>query len=351
MPISTLPFNPSPRAANPGAFRAQGGEWMMPAAPALMPGGFRSGSGYGQTAPMLPMPPVPEAPAVPASRPAPVMPSMPMLVRSGAKTMNANQSGVLSDRGTAGAQSGPLSLRRPVPVGRSMRDHPERRLETAARRGSLGAAMMLTRMADNERDRQFQIGRDQAQQQFYRERDAARMAPPAAMPSPPEPAPPPLATPEPPAVDPGFAGPSPLDSGRSLLPPTMVPQDQWNPQVHGTAPAGMFAMGAPVVGAVPIPGTDQMQPFQMGQPKGTPVPKAQPLKPAEAPKIPEGIQYEKDALGRIIGGVYPTYNDQGKLVMRRIDLDGDGVVSPQEQAAAMQAAGQTPGGVKFSRVQ
>lgn len=67
--------------------------------------------------------------------------------------------------------------------------------------------------------------------------------------------------------------------------------------------------------------------------------------------LPEGIQYEKDDSGRIIGGVYPTYNDQGKLVMRRIDLDGDGVVSPQEQAAAMQAAGMTPGGMKFSRVQ
>lgn len=76
-----------------------------------------------------------------------------------------------------------------------------------------------------------------------------------------------------------------------------------------------------------------------------------PTQPTDTPKIPEGIQYEKDAMGKIIGGVYPTYNDQGKLVMRRIDLDGDGVVSPAERAAAMQAAGQTPGGVKFSRVQ
>lgn len=105
-----------------------------------------------------------------------------------------------------------------------------------------------------------------------------------------------------------------------------------------------------MVSSLPIPGTDQVLPIIGGMPKGTPVARSQPPKP-EAPKIPDGIQWEKDAMGKIIGGVYPTYNDQGKLVMRRIDADGNGVVTPAEQAAAMQAAGQTPGGVKFSRVQ
>lgn len=92
-----------------------------------------------------------------------------------------------------------------------------------------------------------------------------------------------------------------------------------------------------MVSSLPIPGTDLVLPIIGGMPKGTPVARSQPPKP-EAPKIPDGIQYEKDAMGKIIGGVYPTYNDQGKLVMRRIDLDGDGVVSPAEQAAAQSAA-------------
>lgn len=116
------------------------------------------------------------------------------------------------------------------------------------------------------------------------------------------------------------------------------------------APYGAYPGAPPMVSSLPIPGTDQVLPIIGGMPKGTPVARSQPVKP-EAPKIPEGIQYEKDAMGKIIGGVYPTYNDQGKLVMRRIDLDGNGIVTPAEQAAAMQAAGQTPGGVKFSRVQ
>lgn len=117
-------------------------------------------------------------------------------------------------------------------------------------------------------------------------------------------------------------------------------------------PPGLYGKeAAPLVSSMPIPGTDSVMPMVMGQPKGTALAKTAPPKPAEAPKIPEGIQYEKDALGKIIGGVYPTYNEQGRLVMRRIDLDGDGVVTPQEQAAAQAAAGTTTGGFKFSLVQ
>ena len=138
-------------------------------------------------------------------------------------------------------------------------------------------------------------------------------------------------------------------------------------------PPGLYGPEAPPpVDVARLPGTDYVAPIfngkvspqtlQMTRPE-TPLPPG--MVPTEAtrggvtykapgpetPKIPEGIQYEKDAMGKIIGGVYPTYNPQGKLVMRRIDLDGDGVVSPQEQAAAAQAAGKTPLGNSFSRVQ
>jgi hypothetical protein len=136
-------------------------------------------------------------------------------------------------------------------------------------------------------------------------------------------------------------------------------------------PPGLYGPEAPPpVDSIPIPNTDMMAPVFNGDVSPQPLPMKQPdapLPPGMVPteanrggityrpkqtdtaKIPEGIQYEKDDMGRIIGGVYPAYNDQGKLVMRRIDMDGDGKVSPAELSAA-QAAGQTPGGVKFSRV-
>lgn len=140
----------------------------------------------------------------------------------------------------------------------------------------------------------------------------------------------------------------PLNDRPPLLPFGTVSQGQQGFPGMAPPPPGLYGEAAPLVSSVPIPGTNQVMPMIQGQPKGAPIERP---KPMEAPKIPEGIQYEKDAMGKIIGGVYPAYNDQGKLVMRRIDLDGNGVVSPAEQAAAMQAAGQTPGGVKFSRVQ
>jgi len=136
-------------------------------------------------------------------------------------------------------------------------------------------------------------------------------------------------------------------------------------------PPGLYGAEAPpAAGIMPLPGSDYGMVMKQGQPVGSTVPLKQPdapLPPGMVPteanrggvtyrpkqtdtaKIPEGIQYEKDAMGRIVGGVYPAYNDQGKLVMRRIDMDGDGKVSPAELSAA-QTAGQTPGGVKFSRV-
>lgn len=140
----------------------------------------------------------------------------------------------------------------------------------------------------------------------------------------------------------------PINDRPPMLPAGTLAQNAMGFPGLAAPPPGMYGEAAPLVSSLPIPGTNQVMPMIQGQPKGAPIERT---KTAEAPKIPEGIQYEKDAMGKIIGGVYPTYNEQGKLVMRRIDLDGDGVVSPAEQSAAMQAAGQTPGGVRFSRVQ
>ena len=178
---------------------------------------------------------------------------------------------------------------------------------------------------------------------------------PPAMPSLPMPSmsPPAMPAAAMPIVPPQLEGSNPL-TGMPLndRPPTLpfgtVGQGMQGFPGIAPPPPGLYGEAPPLVSSIAIPGTTQMQPMIQGQPKGAPIER---FKPAEAPKIPEGIQYEKDAMGKIIGGVYPTYNDQGKLVMRRIDLDGNGIVTPAEQAAAMQAAGQTPGGVKFSRVQ
>jgi hypothetical protein len=128
-------------------------------------------------------------------------------------------------------------------------------------------------------------------------------------------------------------------------------------------PPGLYGPEAPpLAGVMRLPGTDYGMVMKKGEPVGSTLRMAKPdapLPPGMVPtkanrggitysgkqsdttKIPEGIQYEKDAMGRIIGGVYPAYNDGGKLVMRRIDMDGNGVVSPAELSAA-QAAGQTP---------
>lgn len=120
----------------------------------------------------------------------------------------------------------------------------------------------------------------------------------------------------------------------------------------GLPPAGLYKEAPPAAGLMDLPGTDYGMVMKQGQPTGSVVPKSQPKPAAQAAaaKIPEGIQYEKDEMGRIVGGVYPTYNEAGKLVMRRIDLDGDGVVTPKEQAAAEAAARTTSGGFRVSLV-
>ena len=135
------------------------------------------------------------------------------------------------------------------------------------------------------------------------------------------------------------AGPAPLGQP---LPPMQVPAGTLSrmPGLDQGAFKGAYQETPPLMSTVPIPGTDQVQPLVMGQPKGAPVSRAQPPKPAEPPKVPDGIQYEKDALGNITGGKYPAWDDARQTwVIRSIDLDGNGVVSPQERAAANAGAG------------
>jgi hypothetical protein len=60
-----------------------------------------------------------------------------------------------------------------------------------------------------------------------------------------------------------------------------------------------------------------------------------PGKLPKEPKLPDGIQYEKDDLGRITGAVYPSFNQQtGQWGLSRLDLNGDGVVSAAEKSAS-----------------
>lgn len=75
--------------------------------------------------------------------------------------VGANSLSARASDSDGAVRSGPLSTRGATPVGRSMREAPERRLETAARRGDLRATQALVGM------KQQQQGMD-----FARERDA-----------------------------------------------------------------------------------------------------------------------------------------------------------------------------------
>lgn len=63
-----------------------------------------------------------------------------------------------------------------------------------------------------------------------------------------------------------------------------------------------------------------------------------PAETAQTGKAP-AFTYEKDPNGKITGAVYPVQDPQtGAWKLQRADLNGDGVVSPQEAAAASGAA-------------
>lgn len=124
----------------------------------------------------------------------------------------------------------------------------------------------------------------------------------------------------------------------------------------------------------PVEGTDYVIPVMGSRPMGTiPVKqKEQPLPPGMVPQtatrdgvtygtakdandLPKDIRYETDPDGRITGAVYPMQDPKtGQWKLQRMDLNGDGVVSPQEQATAGAAAPQggerkTKSGVTWSR--
>ena len=270
----------------------------------------------------------------------------------------------------AGSTTGSLANRGTRPVGRSAND-PQRMNEMAMRRlRSQGDIVGAARLANSNAWLEARVGgpamRAPMMPMMMPPQPSANRAP---MPMPGTPgqslpapemtmpdagapadaaapaAPPPMDAP-PPSFEQAFnqsplagAGPAPLGQP---LPPMQVPAGTMArmPGLEQGAFKGAYQEAPPLMSSVPIPGTDQMQPMVMGQPKGAPVSRAQPPKPAEAPKVPDGIQYEKDALGNITGGKYPAWDEARQTwVIRSMDLDGNGVVSPQERAAANAGAG------------
>lgn len=265
----------------------------------------------------------------------------------------------------AGSTTGSLANRGTRPVGRSAND-PQRMNEMAMRRlRSQGDIVGAARLANSNAWLEARMGgpamRAPMMPMMMPPQPSANRAPlPMPMPSAPmsgpdatvpaAPSAPEMPAPAAPEPPPSFeqafnqsplagAGPAPLGQP---LPPMQVPAGTLSrmPGLDQGAFKGAYKEAPPLMSTVPIPGTDQVQPLVMGQPKGAPVSRAQPPKPAEPPKVPDGIQYEKDALGNITGGKYPAWDDARQTwVIRSIDLDGNGVVSPQERAAANAGAG------------
>jgi len=113
------------------------------------------------------------------------------------------------------------------------------------------------------------------------------------------------------------------------------------------------------VRAVPVPGTDYVIPYAGNKAMGTlqtkqaeaPLPAGLvptgamrggvqygPAETGQAGKAP-AFTYEKDPSGKITGAVYPVQDPQtGQWRLQRADINGDGVVSPEEAAAVPVAA-------------
>ncbi len=140
------------------------------------------------------------------------------------------------------------------------------------------------------------------------------------------------------------AGPAPMGQP---LPPMQVPAGTLSrmPGLNQGAFKGAYQEAPPLMSTVPIPGTDQVQPLVMGQPKGAPVSRAQPPKPAawEAPKMyDETIPEVRDANGNVTQPArtrqfyYVPDPQTGKPRKEyALDANGDGVPD--------NAAGQQPG--------
>lgn len=304
-------------------------------------------------------------PTAPALAPAPMVPVMASAAPRPAPVMSA-------PAGFGGVDSRPLSARGPAraPVGVGtnnpnavrvgpMRAPGERALSIAARRGNVQAAGMLygasqgaqsdqARMAfqaeqeqlkmqqrgqEMQMQRGFQLQDQANQQSFTQQRDAAAAA----------------------------ERQKAMEQGRAY-----TLEDQRAEQ------ARQDKINQMPVETVPVPGTDYVVPRIGGKVSANlvPISKApQMMSPediaaaramggdvqidqgnarvnlpglkqaGQTANLPDGIQYERDDVTkRIIGAVYPKYDEQaGKWTLARIDLNGDGVVSPAEQQQAMQA--------------
>lgn len=249
----------------------------------------------------------------------------------------------LSRGASPGAASG---LGGPIPVGRSAND-PMRIAETARRSGNPALIMSL---AGQQQDRQFQREMFGAQQQASAARDATNFEQGLQM----------------------FGAQQEAMDRRDA---TNFQQQQQMFQMQSQQRADESALEfqrrqeaeradrelSMNVTTKAIPGTDYVIPFAGAKAMST-IPVTKP----EAP-IPEGLvaqgalrdgvqygpakaaadakapsfTYEKDpnGSGKIIGAVYPEQDPQtGKWVLRRADLNGDGVVDPQEKLRAYEAA-------------
>ena len=135
------------------------------------------------------------------------------------------------------------------------------------------------------------------------------------------------------------AGPAPMSQP---FQPMQVPAGTFAqmPGLNAGAFKGAYQEAPPLMSSVPIPGTDQMQPMVMGQPKGAPVTRAQPPKPAEwqAPKMyDETIPEQRDANGSVTQPArtrqYYFVPDPQTGKPRKeyaLDADGDGVPDAQQ---------------------
>ena len=126
------------------------------------------------------------------------------------------------------------------------------------------------------------------------------------------------------------------------MPPMQVPAGTFAqmPGLNQGAFKGAYVEAPTLVGSAPIPGTDQMQPMVKGEPKGAPVNRTQPPKPAawEAPKMyDETIPEVRDANGNVTRPAqtrqYYFVPDPQTGKPRKeyaLDADGDGVPDPQQ---------------------
>jgi hypothetical protein len=106
--------------------------------------------------------------------------------------------------------------------------------------------------------------------------------------------------------------------------------------------------GLPLFSEQPVPGS-----LVRRETQGKPVPTQ--LTPQEPPKAP-AIQWEKDELGRITGGVETVWNaEKGRYDYRRVrvmDANGDGIPDAQQAAPTAAAGGsKTAGGFTWKVVQ